>query len=73
MEAEAAMFSHYHASPFAHGVVVGILVATAALTLAAVLFSVLKADQYDLDHWKLNFRTPVNSMWMNLGYWYVGY
>ncbi|KAK4183717.1 hypothetical protein QBC35DRAFT_525942 [Podospora australis] len=24
---------------------------------------------YDLDHWKLNLRMPVPSMWMNMGYW----
>ncbi|KAK1828931.1 hypothetical protein QBC39DRAFT_332897 [Podospora conica] len=51
-----------------NGVVVGVLAGVTALVFAAAFF-VLKTDQYDLDHWKLNFRTPVRSMWMNLGYW----
>lgn len=69
--AEAAMVPQSRASPFAQGVVVGVLAAVAALVFAAVFFLALRTDRYDLDHWKLNFQTPVDSMWMNLGYWYV--
>lgn len=69
--AEPAMIPQSRASPFAQGVVVGVLAAVAALVFALVFFLALRTDRYDLDHWKLNFRTPVDSMWMNLGYWYV--
>lgn len=65
------MVPQSRASPFAQGVVVGVLAAVAALVFAAVFFLALRTDRYDLDHWKLNFQTPVDSMWMNLGYWYV--
>lgn len=68
---EAAMVPQSRASPFAQGVVVGVLAAVAAFVFAAVFFLALRTDRYDLDHWKLNFRVPVDSMWMNLGYWYV--
>lgn len=42
--------------------------------LLAVLFLILSANKfnlYDLDHWKLNLEVPFESMWMNMGYWYV--
>ncbi|PNY21847.1 Uncharacterized protein TCAP_07212 [Tolypocladium capitatum] len=53
---------------FALGIVVG---AVAALVLGAALFAAVlrTTDIYSLGHWKLNLRTPFNSMWMNLGYW----
>lgn len=59
--AEAAMVPQSRASPFAQGVVVGVLAAVAALVFAAVFFLALRTDRYDLDHWKLNFQTPVDS------------
>ncbi|KAM0326355.1 hypothetical protein ACHAQA_006957 [Verticillium albo-atrum] len=42
-----------------------------ACLLALVLgITVMRAtDHYGLGHWKLNLRTPLSSMWMNVGYW----
>lgn len=55
---------------FALGIVVGVV---AALVIGAVIFATVlrMSDVYSLGHWKLNLRTPLSSMWMNLGYWCV--
>ncbi|ODA83465.1 hypothetical protein RJ55_01979 [Drechmeria coniospora] len=60
--------STFSVRDFALGVVVGVV---APLLLgSAVVVAVLRAsDIYSLGHWKLNVRTPIKSMWMNLGYW----
>ncbi|PHH84504.1 hypothetical protein CDD83_1835 [Cordyceps sp. RAO-2017] len=56
------------ARDFVLGVVVGVAL---ALLLAAVVVAMLlrSSDLYSLGHWKLNLRTPLDSMWLNLGYW----
>lgn len=53
---------------FVLGVIVG---AIGALVLgAAAIAAVLRSTNlYSLGHWKLNVRAPLDSMWMNLGYW----
>ncbi|KAL2754099.1 hypothetical protein ACRALDRAFT_1063048 [Sodiomyces alcalophilus JCM 7366] len=38
------------------------------IALAAFVF-LRTSDIYGLGHWKLNIRTPLPSMWMNVGYW----
>lgn len=45
--------------------------ATILLLLLGRLISSLRSDVYDLGHWKLNVRVPMQPMWMNMGYWYV--
>lgn len=62
------MNSPLEGGDFALGIVVG---AAAALVLGAAVFAaVLRAsDMHSLGHWKLNLRTPLASIWMNLGYW----
>lgn len=70
VEATAKMGWALSGRDFSLGIVVGV-VATLVLS-AAVFVAVLRmSDIYSLGHWKLNLRTPMNSMWMNLGYWYV--
>lgn len=45
--------------------------AAALLLVAALSFLFMRtSDVYGLGHWKLNVRTPLPSMWMNVGYWY---
>ncbi|UNI17741.1 hypothetical protein JDV02_004063 [Purpureocillium takamizusanense] len=53
---------------FGLGILVG---AVAALLLASLIAALVlrSTDIYSLGHWKLNLRTPLESMWMNLGYW----
>lgn len=41
------------------------------LAVPFLLLSLYKFNLYDLDHWKLNIEVPFESMWMNMGYWYV--
>ncbi|KAJ6441193.1 methyltransferase domain-containing protein [Purpureocillium lavendulum] len=62
------MGSTFTGRDFGLGVLVG---AAAALLLAsaAVALVLRSTDIYSLGHWKLNLRTPLDSMWMNLGYW----
>lgn len=53
---------------------IGFVVGFFFAILLAVLFSLLflnKPNLYDLDHWKLNVDVPFESMWMNMGYWYL--
>lgn len=58
------------ARDFGLGVVVG--AAAAVLVLGGAAFAVVlrSTDLYSLGHWKLNMRTPLDTMWINLGYWY---
>lgn len=53
---------------FLIGTAVGCL-ATILFTLLTRIVSVLRNDVYDLAHWKLNVRVPMQPMWMNMGYW----
>ncbi|KXX75035.1 LPS-assembly protein LptD [Madurella mycetomatis] len=53
---------------FATGFLTGVAAALILVTVIAVFF-LCSGNMYDLDHWKLNIRTPLPSMWMNLGYW----
>ena len=55
---------------FLSGAAAGCL-ATILLVLIARLVSILRNDVYDLSHWKLNIRVPIQPMWMNMGYWWV--
>ncbi|KAH0526919.1 hypothetical protein TsFJ059_010186 [Trichoderma semiorbis] len=58
----------FSASDFFVGFVAGWLTVIVLLAIAA--FSLTRtADIYGLGHWKLNVRTPLPSMWMNLGFW----
>ncbi|KAM0741501.1 hypothetical protein ACQRIT_004358 [Beauveria bassiana] len=54
---------------FLFGVAAGCL-ATIVLALLMRLVPILRRnDIYDLAHWKLNIRVPMQPMWMNMGYW----
>lgn len=53
---------------FLYGTAAG-CVATIFLWLVARVVSFLRNDVYDLAHWKLNVRVPMQPMWMNMGYW----
>lgn len=55
-------------SDFARGVVIG-AAASLILIVTIALLLLRSTDMYGLDHWKLNIRTPLPSMWMNLGFW----
>ncbi|RCI12658.1 hypothetical protein L249_0163 [Ophiocordyceps polyrhachis-furcata BCC 54312] len=56
------------ARDFVMGIVVGVV--GSALLAGAVAFTVLRASAaYSLGHWKLNLKTPLDTMWMNLGFW----
>ncbi|KJZ77193.1 hypothetical protein HIM_03514 [Hirsutella minnesotensis 3608] len=53
---------------FVLGIVVG-AIATVVFGSAAFITALRSTDVYSLGHWKLNVRAPLDSMWMNLGYW----
>ncbi|KAL7955047.1 hypothetical protein V8C34DRAFT_292756 [Trichoderma compactum] len=53
---------------FIVGFMAGCLTVIVLLAVAAVSLT-RTADIYGLGHWKLNVRTPLPSMWMNLGFW----
>ncbi|KHN97307.1 uncharacterized protein MAM_04904 [Metarhizium album ARSEF 1941] len=53
---------------FILGTLVGFLVAVALVSIGTFAF-LRTSDAYSLGHWKLNLRTPLGSMWMNLGFW----
>ncbi|PKK43770.1 hypothetical protein CI102_10058 [Trichoderma harzianum] len=58
----------WSSSDFIVGFIAGCLTIIVLLAIAA--FSLTRtADIYGLGHWKLNVRTPLPSMWMNLGFW----
>ncbi|KAF4594918.1 methyltransferase domain-containing protein [Ophiocordyceps camponoti-floridani] len=59
------------ARDFVLGIVVGVVgVVGVALFAAAMAVMMLRASAaYSLGHWKLNLKTPMDTMWMNLGYW----
>lgn len=67
----AIMAPAFSGRDFVLGLVAGAIVLP--LLVIILFFIVLRnSDFYGVDHWKLNMRTPFPSMWMNLGYWYVG-
>lgn len=53
---------------FTKGVLLGVALTLTIIASIALIF-VISTDQYNLDHWKLNVRVPVGSLWMNLGFW----
>ncbi|KAM3497090.1 hypothetical protein MY10362_009543 [Beauveria mimosiformis] len=54
---------------FLFGAAAGCL-ATIVLALVVRIVAILRRnDMYDLAHWKLNIRVPMQPMWMNMGYW----
>ena len=65
----ADMASAVSGRDFGLGILVG---AVAAILVASLVFVLVlrSTDIYSLGHWKLNLQTPLESMWMNLGYWY---
>jgi hypothetical protein len=50
------------------GVAIGFLSALLLVCIVAVI-ALRSSEMYNLSHWKLNLRTPLESMWMNMGYW----
>ncbi|PHH79941.1 hypothetical protein CDD80_3393 [Ophiocordyceps camponoti-rufipedis] len=58
------------ARDFVLGIVVGV-VGVALLAAAGAVMMLRASAAYSLGHWKLNLKTPMDTMWMNLGYWYV--
>lgn len=58
-------------SDFKAGALVGGAGATILILAVVVIFpAIRKGTVYDASHWKLNIRTPIQPMWMNLGFWY---
>ncbi|OAA51819.1 hypothetical protein NOR_00412 [Metarhizium rileyi] len=53
---------------FVLGIVAGSLIAVALISVGTFMF-LRTSGVYSLGHWKLNLRTPFQSMWMNLGFW----
>ncbi|KAM5344318.1 hypothetical protein ACJ41O_012855 [Fusarium nematophilum] len=58
----------FNGGDFAVGLVAGIML-TVAVTGFVGITVMRMSDIYGLGHWKLNIRTPPQSMWMNVGYW----
>lgn len=64
------MAGPYLAREFLLGFIAGCV--AVVVVLAAAAFSLIRSgDIYGLGHWKLNLKTPLPSMWMNLGFWWV--
>jgi hypothetical protein len=55
---------------FGLGFLAGFLAAVVIGVFVAAFFPT-RQDEYGLGHWKLNLKTPLRSMWMNVGYWYA--
>ncbi|KAH7303497.1 hypothetical protein B0I35DRAFT_364932 [Stachybotrys elegans] len=53
---------------FGLGFLAGFLAAVLVGFITSALLST-RQDEYGLGHWKLNIKTPLRSMWMNVGYW----
>lgn len=64
----ADMHNSFSPRDFILGIVVGFLIAVALISIGTFAF-LRTSDIYSLGHWKLNLRTPLRSMWMNLGFW----
>ncbi|KAK8922946.1 hypothetical protein H634G_03630 [Metarhizium anisopliae BRIP 53293] len=62
------MHNSFSPRDFILGIVVGFLIAVALISIGTFAF-LRTSDIYSLGHWKLNLRTPLRSMWMNLGFW----
>ncbi|KAK0614495.1 hypothetical protein B0T14DRAFT_548108 [Immersiella caudata] len=61
----------HNAGDFTRGVLAGVLLPLVALFATVVAVFLASSDSYNLDHWKLNVRVPpVDSLWMDLGFWY---
>ncbi|KAK2589813.1 hypothetical protein QQS21_012503 [Conoideocrella luteorostrata] len=58
----------FSARDFVLGIVVGGVVTIVILSVGLIMF-IRSSNIYGLGHWKLNVRTPLPSMWMNLGFW----
>ncbi|KAG6034691.1 hypothetical protein E4U41_006455 [Claviceps citrina] len=62
------MARDFSARDFVLGIATGLVAVLVLLSLGASV--VLRShNRRSLGHWKLNIRTPLPSMWMNLGYW----
>ncbi|KAF4978611.1 hypothetical protein FZEAL_5014 [Fusarium zealandicum] len=55
-------------SSFTGGFMWGIAFTLAVVAVVSITI-LRKSDIYGLGHWKLNIRSPPQSMWMNVGYW----
>lgn len=58
----------------AQSFVLGLLaggITTAALLFLGALVVFRASNSSSLGHWKLNLKTPISSMWINLGFWYA--
>ncbi|KZZ95825.1 hypothetical protein AAL_04121 [Moelleriella libera RCEF 2490] len=56
----------------AQSFVLGLLaggITTAALLFLGALVVFRASNSSSLGHWKLNLKTPISSMWINLGFW----
>ncbi|KAG5989797.1 hypothetical protein E4U54_004244 [Claviceps lovelessii] len=58
----------FSARDFVLGIAAGGAIVLGLLSVGA-FFLFRSCSLYSLDHWKLNIRTPLPSMWMNLGFW----
>ncbi|KAG6010404.1 hypothetical protein E4U21_006968 [Claviceps maximensis] len=62
------MTRDFSARDFVLGIATGGAIAVAFLSIGAFVL-LRSSNKYNLEHWKLNIRTPFPSMWMNLGFW----
>ncbi|KAM0271951.1 hypothetical protein ACHAQH_008890, partial [Verticillium albo-atrum] len=64
MDTDRSLVSRDFMTGFIGGLIFAVLLAF-VLGITALRIT----DHYGLGHWKLNIRTPLSSMWMNVGYW----
>ncbi|KAF3353980.1 hypothetical protein VdG1_07879 [Verticillium dahliae VDG1] len=66
MESGRSLVTRDFLTGFLGGIIFAVL-----LALVLGVTALRMTDHYGLGHWKLNLRTPLSSMWMNVGYWCV--
>ncbi|EEY16221.1 predicted protein [Verticillium alfalfae VaMs.102] len=64
MESDQSLVTRDFLTGFLGGMIFAVL-----LALVLGVTALRMTDHYGLGHWKLNLRTPLSSMWMNVGYW----
>ncbi|CRK16751.1 hypothetical protein BN1723_011083, partial [Verticillium longisporum] len=64
MESGRSLVTRDFLTGFLGGIIFAVL-----LALVLGVTALRMTDHYGLGHWKLNLRTPLSSMWMNVGYW----
>lgn len=57
-------------SDLIYGLLIGLLLGFLITFAALALPGLSGTDVYSLAHWKLHVQTPLEPLWMNIGYWY---